>query len=130
MGRLTPIFVAASALAGCVPAASEPADMARYLQTADVRPPARSTAEVQIYRAAPPTRPFLEIGVVSGHGRSYEETLHLVRKLAGENGCDAISNLVETVSSHAETVWGEGVQSWDIYHITASCLIFRSPGGT
>ena len=130
MSKLLSALAAASILGACATAQTEPDEFARFLQTAPIRRPARPPDAVAIYRAALPARPFHEIGIISGRGVSYMTTLNLVRKLAGENGCDAISNLVETVSTDTETVWGEGNESWDIYHVTASCLVFGPAGAS
>ncbi len=126
MVRWMAAFGVVAVLGGCA-TVQPPDEFAHFLQTAPLQGPARAADAVAVYRDGAPPVPYHEIGILSGRGLTYMTTLHLVRKLAGENGCDAIGHLVETVSPDTETVWGYGIETWDVYHLTASCLVLDRP---
>lgn len=86
-------------------------------------PPKLAGFEVEVFRQGAPDRPFDRIARVDVHlektgfaGSSLEDALPELKKQARLSGADALIEIRETTSTHAET---------RIYHVTATGIRYK-----
>lgn len=89
----------------------------------------RSPESVLMFTSSAPTRPFVEVGLVtSAHASGYstatdDDVILGVRKQAADIGCDGVVFQSETTSLVGSVQQGD-VRTWNIKKFRAACIMF------
>jgi hypothetical protein len=94
---------------------------AGFIRTGDFTPQVRSAESVKILTSKPTDNSFREVGIVTASGAGFEGALTRAKNEAGQQGCDVLAVLSESVESGPGTPGA--MYGMTRNHLRCSCLV-------